>query len=403
MSTQSVVTNIVDDMTDVAVARKLHDYLIKNDHAGFKTLLTDQLSNDKRDWECIFNQWPFRKDTMSASSQNRSYLDHRKDNKKLPILITAIQKDLDPFIETILSSFSKSSKYPTINFNVGDNLRQPTLYHAMFKKNIKLTKRLIIDHGSDINSCSRDGQSLLHLAILDLDLEMIKFVLNYNSNINDNDKFDWNKHIRTIMTYKLSAYTYTTADIFTFLIKKRKTNKTTDTEKAIIINILKYLFKFQENQKIKLDISNQYEIRQAMENKDDELIEIIKSNIEFYDNDDKCKSMVQVVLKYDDVGKKLQETLKDSKDDYLKFREYLGSLKGNMDLVKMVLNFHNTSKHIISQNNQPLICMAVTKNAMTPVKMMLELGVCTVTHFVSSFFLVAISLHRFFVPGFFCF
>ena len=73
-----VVTNIVDDMSDVSIATKLSSYVQNKQAEQCKVLLETQLNNDKRNWDYIFNTF---------SSNEKSY---QKNN---PILIDAIKSN----------------------------------------------------------------------------------------------------------------------------------------------------------------------------------------------------------------------------------------------------------------------------------------------------------------------
>ena len=88
----SIVTNVVDDMSDVAVAAKLHEYAcsIPAKEDAIRVLIETQTSlksnKKQRDWNFIFNQWHL------SSSSSSSSVDEHKQQQKDCVLIIAVVK-----------------------------------------------------------------------------------------------------------------------------------------------------------------------------------------------------------------------------------------------------------------------------------------------------------------------
>ena len=84
------------------------------------------------------------------------------------------------------SALSKRILKPAVH---SDCSLQDLLIKAVSSGNIKICKSLI-KKGADINACDKDGRSLLHVAVLENQLEMTRFLLEakINPNLQDNNK-----------------------------------------------------------------------------------------------------------------------------------------------------------------------------------------------------------------------
>ena len=369
----SVVTNIVDDMTDYAVALKLYTFMEKdNKIESCKVLLETQRKNNKRNWEFILNKFPNDK----ASKMDFPLLIKAIHHCRVEIVKLLLRMSADPNITAFSDKCESAVMYAANMLRNNNNEKAVTKY-----SNIMQIIKLLLNAGADPNYRDvKEFETVLHTAVRVENIKLVNLLLFGAKDNKNRIAYDWDKHIN----FKTNG---TMKSITKYLLFNDRTKNTGINN--FQIECLQCLIKYEKRCNPKEQLEFELRDIQALITK--------KQNNQNYTKfvgiltrylSNRKQDSIMKLIKYNDIGLKFETAINSQNDKT--FNKCIESLnrkfKNTKDSIGMnyLLNEWNSWAIGSHCNKAPLLLQAIKIKFDTAVEIMLQdLNVCAV---VSPFF-----------------